>query len=137
MPNPIGVGRRVDDQQSGVDRGANRGFSRRLVELDHRRQELRIRVAADGGQRRKHVTAGGVEARDVGFEELREEGGNGLTGEVRSDELLGEERVALARRTSSSTSDGGGGMPNTAAACTATALRSSPASVTARRRSLG
>ena len=96
MPNPIGVGGRVHDQQSGVDRGANRGLSRRLIELDHRGQQLRIRVAADGGQRRKHVPARGVEACDVGFEEFREEGGDGFTGEVRSNELLGEERVALA-----------------------------------------
>jgi hypothetical protein len=94
MSNPIGVGRRVHDQQSSVHRGVHRSLDRRLIELDHRGQQLRIRVPADGGDRREHLSAGGVEARDVGLDELRQEGGNGVTGKVCGDELLGEQGVA-------------------------------------------
>ena len=96
MPKLIGVSRPVHDQQSGVDRRANRGLSCRLIELDHGDQQLRIGLAADCGQRRKHVSARGVEACDVGLEEFRQEGGDRLAGEVRGHEFLGEERVALA-----------------------------------------
>ena len=96
MSNSICVRRRVHDQQASVHRGAHRRLDRRLIELDHRGQQLRIGVPADGGQRREHLSARRVKARDVSLDELREKGGDGVTGEVCGNDLLGEQRVALA-----------------------------------------
>ena len=96
MPNPIGVGGRVHDQESGIDGGAYRGLSRLLVEFDDRGQQLRICVAADGRQCRKRMAAGGIEGRDVRFKKFREKGRDGFAGQVSSNELLSEERVAVA-----------------------------------------
>ena len=54
------------------------------------------RVASDDRHRVDDVTGVVVEGGDVGREQVRQDGRDRLAGEVGGDELLGEERVALA-----------------------------------------
>ena len=95
VPNPIGVSRGVDDEQSGIERGTHRGLGGRLVELDHGREERWIGVAADRGECGEDMPSRWVEARDVGLQEIGQHRRDRLTSEVRGDELLGEERIAF------------------------------------------
>ena len=96
MPEPVGVGRRVDDHQSGVDRRPERGFGRHLVEIDDASEQVRVRVPADSGQRSEHMAAGSVEPVDVSGEKIGQQGWDRLASEMSGSELFGEERVALA-----------------------------------------
>ena len=95
VTHPVGIGRRVDNEQVGVDGGTDGRFDLGLVELDDPAQELRIGVPADGRQRDQHMLRRSVEPGDVGLEEIRQQRRDRLAGAMSRDELLGEERVAL------------------------------------------
>ena len=71
-------------------------FDGLVVKVNDHAQQVVRRVTAGDGHGTDDLVGLVLEAGDVRRDQVREDGGNRLTGDVGSDELLGEERVPLS-----------------------------------------
>ena len=92
------VGLVVDDQQPRVDHGPHRRFQVGLWQVDDRSEQLVARVATDRRDRPQHTSGAVVEIGDLGGDQIGEHDRDGVAGQVRSNELAREERVAATTR---------------------------------------
>ena len=88
------VGLVVDDQHPCVDHGPHRSFQFGRRQVDDRSEQLVARLAADRRDRPQHQSRAVVEVGDLGGDQIGQHHRDGLAGQVRSNELAGEERVA-------------------------------------------
>ena len=79
----------------GDDRRPKRRLEMVLVNLGDPHQQVVVGVASDRGDDAEDQAPGLVQVREVSGDEIRQNGRDGLTGEVGIDELGREERIAL------------------------------------------